>query len=1474
VSGLVGSLLVGLSVLWILDLSIQEELIFASMLGLVTFFLFKYLTSKDDIIVSIDVSWKSCFVWMKDYFFVALCFFSIILVMLVHPISDSLYVNESGIPLANWIRAAAAVFLIAYAPGYIALQFIDRDHRLTRIESFALSYILSLFFTPLVSFLVFVFNLNFSQFYVPIQLGLIAFLSMILIFMRGKQQKNLVEMKNVDRKKLSIPFSYGTLILVWIVCFALITAYFIRDYPWPLSDNGYHLGFATRFSSGKFSGETSWYNPYLWYQIFLASFYTLSGLPSVNVYFPLIFLTIMPYITFYVMASAFFSQKNRKISILATFFTLTQGFGWIYALQLRLDSTSTKNLVELLFKAGYETLDVTRFNLGSISGFVLPLYVVGLPTLFMLIYLLQRSNLMDSTRLLLVSILAALGYLAHGGLELAFFALLLCASIFFIPQELMSRVKKLALSAIIGLGLAAGLLIVGGFELFPLNFLFFLIITLTTAIIFSFLRKTVKLRLRFPRIKYIFQKSGIIRLGIILFVFFYFLSFIVLGVAHFEESYINGPGLFYATPWFLFPLRLGIIGLLTLTFAVLWVRYGKCESGKEASFFVLMALFSFLLTQFAHYVIQNPTAGILRFELYIGPAVSVVAAVALVELTRKLWKNKQLISFLLALLVLFGMGSQLLMMEGFALHARVYFPQGFTSSVSADEVEALDYLRKNNTSNLNISIATPTTLSYTMLKWFGEVWQPQAAGSPILFSLKSPEHALSLLAHSRVKYIYMAQRDFAELAHTYPDGYMTHLLDYLPIAFKNNEVTIYGVPSISSPMPSNITLVIPRSDYFNKSELSYQYPLEMCALSQLRYDLNVEGAFDFHDYSTIALTQDSRDNEKFDDYFQWVKDGGRLVVLNTIYHGKFAELMSIKSDTASVIDGVENNRTSVTIPEINVNVTHSNDVDIKVLAVYAKGSHSVSAFAFQKTVGDGEIIYVEVAPYFSALQSADENSRRQLFMSARSLLTVLDMPFLEYFNENSIPFTYISSYPYFYGNATLSGNITVESNFFDFDEPAHIGFIDISQSALSHDDQNISNLNLSDVPVTDIRVNGFITASLSASQAETLPNSYGLITSLNLPQGFNLTLTLSNGTTLKLNVAKAELVNKSALSFDGVNDYVKVNRTDLLDVGTSDFTLEAWIKTTMQTDWGVIIGKEAGGANPGYHLSISNGYIEIYASGDYIIDDTTPVNDGQLHHVVATRNENNTLKIYVDGRLVKEATFGGASANVTNTQDLLIGRRNMAATAYFNGSINEVRIYNRALGLDEIQYSYLYSLPKVEDGLVSWWRMNEGMGNIIHDETDKNFSGEIDGAEWILRAETERSVFLITAQGGTLRFFNVSSNDVLLKTPLIITNGETSFSGNVFIKKSQATFENLLPNSPLTINGSSRFKIEYLDNPTLISHFSYEGTYTVPPSVTGSSWNEITSIPWNSVLNSPLTFILVIMMIGFMFLTFKKRNNN
>ena len=157
-------------------------------------------------------------------------------------------------------------------------------------------------------------------------------------------------------------------------------------------------------------------------------------------------------------------------------------------------------------------------------------------------------------------------------------------------------------------------------------------------------------------------------------------------------------------------------------------------------------------------------------------------------------------------------------------------------------------------------------------------------------------------------------------------------------------------------------------------------------------------------------------------------------------------------------------------------------------------------------------------------------------------------------------------------------------------------------------------------------------------------------------------------------------VVKRALTFDGSNDYVSCGTKNMGDV---DITLAMWIKTSSADFMYVFDGWQV--VSPKVQFTISVGTVNkanMYSDTSKIrISSTTSVNDGVWHYIVY-QDTGSTMKIFVDG---KEEASGNAGSVTYNNWNWNIGRDDVS---YFSGSIDEVKIYNRALSAAEVLQNY------------------------------------------------------------------------------------------------------------------------------------------------------------------------------------------
>jgi parallel beta-helix repeat protein len=169
--------------------------------------------------------------------------------------------------------------------------------------------------------------------------------------------------------------------------------------------------------------------------------------------------------------------------------------------------------------------------------------------------------------------------------------------------------------------------------------------------------------------------------------------------------------------------------------------------------------------------------------------------------------------------------------------------------------------------------------------------------------------------------------------------------------------------------------------------------------------------------------------------------------------------------------------------------------------------------------------------------------------------------------------------------------------------------------------------------------------------------------------------------------------NGTALGFDGVEDRVEVEHDANLDPGTEGFTLTAWVKPSIVMefpDHQRIVWKNSGSPMlNGYYLSLV-GSSFIFGVGDGS-SKAEPMGGeaeaGVWYFVVGVRDRvSGRAVVYLNGVQVDERT--DASGDIDYTGKLLFGGRNDYSVEFFNGRIDDVRIYSRTLATNELLELY------------------------------------------------------------------------------------------------------------------------------------------------------------------------------------------
>jgi hypothetical protein len=178
--------------------------------------------------------------------------------------------------------------------------------------------------------------------------------------------------------------------------------------------------------------------------------------------------------------------------------------------------------------------------------------------------------------------------------------------------------------------------------------------------------------------------------------------------------------------------------------------------------------------------------------------------------------------------------------------------------------------------------------------------------------------------------------------------------------------------------------------------------------------------------------------------------------------------------------------------------------------------------------------------------------------------------------------------------------------------------------------------------------------------------------------------TLQNG----VNYVLGEV--RQAFNFDGVDGYVSVPDNPAWAFGTNDFTIELWADSSSSANNQALLAYDAGGGTLNkwiFWLNSNNLQLHINGPGigaNYITSSSFTRNNNQWYHIALTR-QGTTFTYFLNGSSL--STVSSSLSIPVAAAPLTIGKAE--GGFYFNGLLDEVRIYNRTLSAAEIQAIYL-----------------------------------------------------------------------------------------------------------------------------------------------------------------------------------------
>lgn len=165
----------------------------------------------------------------------------------------------------------------------------------------------------------------------------------------------------------------------------------------------------------------------------------------------------------------------------------------------------------------------------------------------------------------------------------------------------------------------------------------------------------------------------------------------------------------------------------------------------------------------------------------------------------------------------------------------------------------------------------------------------------------------------------------------------------------------------------------------------------------------------------------------------------------------------------------------------------------------------------------------------------------------------------------------------------------------------------------------------------------------------------------------------------------------SGIRFKGA-EYISVQDSESLDFGTSDFSIALWVKPNenIGATRGLIY-KGADGSDEGYYLRVDSTKKIRWKLNDGSTDvsdlTTQTISQDVWTYITFVADRSGNGQIYLNGVLDSDSVSSISSVgDITSTENLYIGQYN--TTSEFNGSIDEVKIYDKALSATEILKNY------------------------------------------------------------------------------------------------------------------------------------------------------------------------------------------
>lgn len=498
------------------------------------------------------------------------------------------------------VQLVAAALLSFFFPGYAFVYLLGRVYKLESLPKFLLSFLFSMLLTGFIVYvaaiMVGVPALYLNQIIIGVN---VMVLILFIIYLKTKnalsfdlgtftsffyQSESKLRMIVQQKKNVSLFIIFASL-------FALVAFYtYYLEKGVIVGDQWFHHGRALLINSGNFKEVVStgadWsYPPF--FSAVLAGYFSISGVSSVNAYVSIHFLNMMPVFAFYYFFTRWIPSNQRKAVVLAaTLFVVSSGFGWIQVLETSLtdnNPSSEQSSLHNVYQASLRSFDIrtpsTFFNVGGHPTFSTPLIIIGLPAGFVMLGLLKEEKGKKSSLgfISIITAITVLGIVSHDEFYL-----------FILVGSILTLLFRLSYGNLIYASIISAIFICFLIDFWsPQRYYTFNSILNVPLLILCLIFASVLWGLYITRIlgrlhnliseRYNFLKTEILNSSskkavaiviVSVLAYLYLFTFIVLEDLSTKDIRLHLGFPQVNLPWYLYPMKFGVAGLLGLAFIV------------------------------------------------------------------------------------------------------------------------------------------------------------------------------------------------------------------------------------------------------------------------------------------------------------------------------------------------------------------------------------------------------------------------------------------------------------------------------------------------------------------------------------------------------------------------------------------------------------------------------------------------------------------------------------------------------------------------------------------------------------------------------------------------------------------------------------------------------------------------------------------------------------------------------------------